>query len=535
MSPSPSGNGAASEPTQELRSLMSCTLQGILKALDCGSGSILLYDPRTDDLCISEMVGPKARELNGGRRGISGGIAGWVASKRDALLVEDVTKDPRFTELRNSSRAYRSNSFISSPLLDGDKLIGVVNVCEKSSGSPFTADDLATLQTHACKITESVRSGMAFRELSDKSLSLSAKVEEAARQLVQANFELAQMQSFHDNILRSISLGLVTFDRSLRVTYFNEAAGEIFGFTDADINLASLLKLKIETRGTRTWQDVLEECVADGKASTLQQMHYVSPSGREVLLDLTCAPLGAASEEGGTLVAEDVGRTLQIERRLAQAEQHATIGKLAASVAHELNNPLDGVLRFTNLALQQKDAHPKTADYLHECRKGLERMSKIVRQLLDYSRTIGKGLEDQDINELIASSLRNLRPLQIKSNVTVKTNYSSIPRARFPNFSEVFSNIIRNAYQAMPAGGQLTITTEMLASSVVITFADTGAGIPQEIKGKIFEPFFTTKNTSECTGLGLTICSDIVSKYGGTIDVQSTNGHGATFSVRVPL
>ncbi len=526
-----------SEFTEDLKDLVRSALQDILSALKCESGSILLYDRENNELSLVEIIGVDGPCGSGQRQDLSRGIAGWVATNREPLLIEDIDNDVRFAHVRNTSRSYKTNSFVSAPLLDNDRLIGVVNVSDKRSGDAFGTDDLEMLKTLTGSITESIRNGMSYRELSEKNLSLTEKVEEATRRLLNANVELAQMQGFHDSILRSISLGLVTFDKALRVTFYNEAAGKIFGFTEDDVGRESLLKLKIEPKGKRTWPEVLEACITKGRASDLRQVPCKSPDGKELLLDVTCAPLDVSTcEFGGTLVVEDVGRALQIERRLAQAEQLATIGKLAASVAHELNNPLDGVLRFTRMALKQSDGHEKLTDYLNECSNGLQRMSKIVRSLLDYSRTIGKGIEDNDVNELIASAVRELRPLQTRNNVTLKTAFSeNIPSAQFSNFSEVFSNIIRNGYEAMPLGGEFAISTGMEDASLVVKFEDTGKGISPDIMNRIFEPFFTTKDAALCTGLGLTICSDIVAKHGGSIQVESTKGHGATFEVRVPL
>ena len=529
--------GAPSEFTGELRDMLRTALGQILAALACESGSIQLYDTRSSQLSLSEIIGPSTEGLHGQRSGLSDGISGYVASHRIPLLIKDITKDERFAGIRNTVRPYKSNSCICLPLLDEGKLMGIVNVCDKCTGEPFTEEDLGRLQSLAAPITGCLRSGMAVRQISEKGISLQQKVEEAARQLVRANFELAQMQGFHDSIVRSISLGLITFDRSLRVTFFNDSARSIFGLTDADLNIKSLLRFRVQTLSGEDWQDLLDECVAKGKAFDLQQMRCQAVDGKELLLNATCVPLNSGlADDGGLLVVEDVSRALQIERRIAQAEHHATIGKLAASVAHELNNPLDGVLRFTSMAMQLPSANLKSLEYLGECKKGLERMARIVGSLLNYSRTVGKGLEDLDINELITAAIRNLRPLQLRNNVTVQTSFSDgIPRARFANFPEVFTNVIRNAYEAMPGGGHLSISTELADPGVVITFADTGKGVPQEIRKRIFEPFFTTKNKSESTGLGLAICLDIVSKHGGRIEVEDTRGHGATIKILVPL
>jgi len=535
-SSSPPPAGRQLDPDADLKALLHSTLGNILQALDCESGSVMLYDPSSKDLCLTETIGDGRPGLVGSRRPASAGVAGWVAEHASPLLVDDIARDERLAPRRNSERAYKTNSFISVPLMDGESLVGVVNVSEKRSGDAFRQADLERLQGLCTEITGLLRSGLACREVSGRNLSLSEKVEEATRQLLSANFELAQMQGFHDSVLRSISLGLVTFDRALRLTFYNDAAGEIFRFAEDDVNTRSLARLKIQTAAGESWADVLEGCVTQRRPATLRQAVYRAADGREVLLDITCAPLDSASDEGGTLVVEDVGRALQIEHRLAESEQLATIGKLAASVAHELNNPLDGILRFTNMALQQKTTNPKALDYLRECKTGLERMSKIVRSLLDYSRTIGKSYEDHDVNELVASAVRQLRPLQTNNNVTVKTDLSTdVPRARFTNFLEVFVNIIRNAYEAMPLGGELSITTRMDGSALVATFTDTGKGISPGTIKRIFEPFFTTKDTRVCTGLGLTICSDIIAKHGGTIGVESRKGAGATFTVRVPL
>jgi len=538
---SASANG--SEFAGKLKDLMRATLEGILDEIGCRSGSILLYNPHTGKLDVSEMIGGNGAQSKA-RRGelpavpveASSCIAGWVAENRTPLLVKDVAKDERFTGLRNSSREYQSNSFASIPLLDGDMLIGVVNVSEKSTGRPFTQQDLKTLNTLAEKITKSVRSGMTFRYIGEEDLSLTEELDDAVRQLANANYELAQMQGFHDNVLRSVSLGIITFDRSLKMIFCNDAAREIFGCDDSD-GSQSVHDLDIHAADGLNWPEVLEKCLTEQTRLTLQQATCDAPDGRQLVLNVTCAPVDIITGiGGGTIIVEDVSRAVQVQRRIAQAEELATIGKLAACVAHELNNPLDGILRFANITLSCEDIDPKVKEYLASSREGLKRMSKILRSLLDYSRTIGKGLEDCDINELILAALKGLKPLQTRNKVAVKTDFAEdIPQARLTNFLDVFSNIIRNAHEAMPQGGELAISTTMRAGWLEIRFADTGVGIEPDMMNMIFEPFFTTKSSSESTGIGLTICSDIISRQGGTLDITSEPGKGTQVIVRVFL
>jgi len=522
---------------------MRATLEGILDKIGCLSGSILLYNPYTGKLDISEMIGGDGAQSKAQKGELpavpveaSSCIAGWVAEKRTPLLVQDVEKDARFAALRNSSREYESNSFASIPLIDGDALIGVVNVSEKSSGRPFTRHDLKTLNILAEKITKSVRSGMTFRYIAEEDLSLTEQIDAAVRQLANANYELAQMQGFHDNVLRSVSLGIITFDRSLKMIFCNDAASEIFGRCDST-GSQSVTELGIRAADGSDWPEVLEKCLIQQERLSLRQATCTAPDGRQLVLNVTCAPVDIITGiGGGTIIVEDVSRAVQVQRRIAQSEELATIGKLAACVAHELNNPLDGILRFANIALNCEDIDPKVKEYLTSSREGLTRMSKILRSLLDYSRTIGKGLEDCDINELVLTALKGLKPLQTQNKLAVKTDFAEdIPQARLTNFLDVFSNIIRNAYEAMPQGGELSISTNMRGGWLEIRFADTGIGIEPSIMNMIFEPFFTTKSSSESTGIGLTICSDIISRQGGTLDITSEPGKGTQVIVRVSL
>lgn len=221
-------------------------------------------------------------------------------------------------------------------------------------------------------------------------------------------------------------------------------------------------------------------------------------------------------------------------------EKYANVGKLASGVVHEINNPLDGIIRYTNMLLSQAEEDSTKKEYLLEIKNGLERIAGITKSLLDFSHLINsdslKFKRYVHISSLVDESLDSLRHI-IKENIKIIKNYNTdLPRMVDigAGILQVLINIIRNANDAMPEGGTLEISTYRKGEVVYISFKDTGTGIPLEIKERIFEPFFTTKAFGKGTGLGLSISSEIIRKYEGEIQVQSTPEAGSTFTVLIP-
>ncbi len=219
-------------------------------------------------------------------------------------------------------------------------------------------------------------------------------------------------------------------------------------------------------------------------------------------------------------------------------EKYASVGKLAAGIVHEVNNPLDGIIRYTNMLLFQMENNFITKEYLLEIKKGLNRIANITKSLREFSHQVdperARAVKFIDLHKLIDDALEAFSA-KLDDNIAIIRKFShSIPRVMDLGLSHVFINIIKNALDAMAEGGTLEISTEMNSEMVEIRFKDTGSGIPNEIKERIFEPFFTTKSVDEGTGLGLAISKEIVGKYEGRIAVQSASGKGSTFTVVIP-
>src|SRR5512133_1694020 len=231
------------------------------------------------------------------------------------------------------------------------------------------------------------------------------------------------------------------------------------------------------------------------------------------------------------------------QEQLVRNEKLSSLGKLSASIAHEINNPLAGILTFAKLLVRTldsgtpDDATRKTlVKNLHLVEREAERCTAIVRNLLDFARERPLAVAEIDPAGVVEEALQLLANQLGIQNVRVERNSQPLPRVDgdFGQLRQAIVNVIMNACEAMAMGGKLTIDTSLLAGGqgVEIAITDSGPGIPPEVMARVFDPFFTTKVKG--TGLGLSVVYGIVERHGGRIDVQSRVGEGTTFTLRLP-
>lgn len=338
-------------------------------------------------------------------------------------------------------------------------------------------------------------------------------------------------------VLQSLSSGVVVVDDSLKVRYANPAVTHWLGEADT---LDALFRSSRFLGPWPGWREEFETVLSTG--APRQAECVTTPAGDETptVLGLTCTPLVAPGQTGAVgmvITVQDVSLRASLEERLAVAQRMASVGKLAARVAHELNNPLDGILRYINLSIRLTDRidEPKLRSYLDESRDGLMRMIQIIGELLKYSRTTRGRSEVVNVGDLVKRAIREMSPRARNNSVAVSANFKDqdLPVVRGDRLHQVCCNLIGNAIDAMPDGGRLTVTIELIDDQIVIRMADTGHGLPQPIE-QIYEPFFTTKEPGRGTGLGLAICKDFVTDMGGTIEGANAANGGAVFTVRLP-
>ena len=297
---------------------------------------------------------------------------------------------------------------------------------------------------------------------------------------------------------------------------------------------------------SQEWRGRLSDSLKSGETMTYERVR-TGHEGRARILEVSCTPLADdGNEQGGRgiLLLEDVTDEVLMQGDLASAERLAAVGRLAARVAHELNNPLDGILRYVNLAQRVAGQHglEQIAHYLQQSRVGLQRMIRIISELLEFSRSTYSAVEEADINKIVEEAYLAMESAALEAGAEVLRDYSKdMPNVRSGNLFQVFCNLIKNAVDAMAehcqAGAvrRLTVRTYCDATNAVIDFCDTGPGLSAEVQAKLFEPFFTTKATSKGTGLGLAICKDIVDRYGGQIMAENHSEGGSRFTVNIPL
>jgi two-component system NtrC family sensor kinase len=303
------------------------------------------------------------------------------------------------------------------------------------------------------------------------------------------------------------------------------------------------------TRITNPLQKIV---VATQKISAGDLTHQVEVSSKDEIGYLAAsfnqmtADLKAANEKlvewGKTLekkVEERTRELTEMQAHLIQSEKLASLGKLAAGIAHEINNPLGGILIYSHLLLEDLDENSPHYENLKKIVKETSRCKDIVKGLLEFARPKEPEMSLIDINDTVERSLSIMEGQALFQNIKIKKSFASdLPKivADSAQLQQVFINIILNAAEAMDGNGVLTLSTSLNGGGtfIEVKFSDTGHGIKEEDKKRLFEPFFSTKEVGKGTGLGLAISYSIIQKHKGKIEVQSQLEKGSTFIVQLP-
>jgi PAS domain S-box-containing protein len=402
--------------------------------------------------------------------------------------------------------------------------IAVLALGRKEGDEPFNSEDLALLTAVAGQVATALENARLYRQLQVKA------------------DELGRMREFNDNILESLDDGLVVFDAGERIIRWNRALEMFYGVERGEA-VGRRLSEVFDARFVGALRAALAER-PEGAALFKVPLpaHRLAADPGPLLVNVTAVPLqnGAGAEAAGTiLLIEDVTDRVRLEEHLQISEKMASIGLLAAGVAHEVNTPLTGISSFTQMLLENADpADPRTA-LLEKIERQTFRAAKIVNGLLTLSRPGTPGGEHAavDLNAVITDVCSLLEHQLSVGRIRVRRELapSLAPVSGIEHqLQQVFLNLFLNARDAMPSGGWLTVTTRLEGGEVVAEVADTGSGIPPEQMARIYDPFFTTKAIGRGTGLGLSITYGIVRDHGGAIRCDSTPGQGTRFSVSLP-
>ncbi|HEX9076632.1 MAG TPA: ATP-binding protein, partial [Anaerolineae bacterium] len=453
------------------------------------------------------------------------GIAGWVAKTGESALVIDPMQDPRFNRQMALQIGFVPRSILCVPLILKDKAFGAIELLNKQQGE-FTQDDLGLLESIAAPVAIAIQNARLddqvqtqYNELAD----LFRRVERA-----KAEWELT---------IDTIDEGITLIDANCQIVRVNRTLAEWLGTTPQSLVGKHCYDVVHGTDSPPTYCPHAQLTAASRDPLEMEidephlhgTFHYSAFPLRDRDGNLT----------GSVNVLKDVSAEKRLQAQMIQSEKLAAMGRLAASLAHEINNPLQAIQGCLDLAQTSAGNIEKQQRFLSMAQDEFNRLTNIVQHMLDFFRPSKGILSSVDLrlalNDVL--SLSNKRLQHAKVNARLEWDSDIPPIAGVNNqLQQVFLNLILNAVEAMPEGGEIEIrggrqTLEREWLTVAIT--DTGCGVPGDDLDKIFEPFYTTKPNG--TGLGLAVCRNIIANHGGHLSVNSVVGRGSTFTVWLPL
>lgn len=354
--------------------------------------------------------------------------------------------------------------------------------------------------------------------------------EVAARKRVED--ELQQSEEKYRTLVENINDVIFTINNEGKFTFFTQNVEEFIGYSPEELVGRHFIEV-LTPEGAKIAVERFKRAL---KGEALPKIEYeiVKKDGGSLIAELSMSTLFEDGKPVGRLgIARDITERKRLYQKLLHSMKLASVGQLAAGVAHEINTPLTNISLITE-ALREKSSSGADGRKLESILEQIAIISKIVNNLLDFSRLTEPKTGEVDLSQLLEKAL-DMLSVKLK-NVEVKKEYrSGLLVSGDPNqLLQVFVNLILNASQAMPHGGELSIEAKCDKGFIETIISDTGSGIAAKDIPNVFDPFFTTKGHGRGTGLGLSIARGIIEGHGGDIRVESEVGIGSTFMIILP-
>jgi two-component system, NtrC family, sensor kinase len=391
-----------------------------------------------------------------------------------------------------------------------------------------------------------------------------ARLAAGQTEMEQKNEELLRANEVVRNVIRSMINAFVVSDRSGRITLANDACLVTLGCRQEDLVGKPLGALfPTDARNAIFPRSIQWEVLLEAGSIRDVETQMLHASGQTIPMSVNASVIRGRSGDmdGALLVAYDM-RPLQkalaktraeaeemerayrelkaLQVKLIQSEKMSSLGRMAAGVAHEINNPLGSILVYSHLLLEDAPPDAPEKETLQKIIRETTRCKEIVQELLGFSRTQQGKRRGLDLSKVVETTLRLVRPQPLFHEVERTIDFAPGPlhvEAEQGLLQQAIMNILVNAAEAMDGKGRITVRTyaDERRRTANVSIADTGPGIPAELMNELFEPFFTTKEEGHGTGLGLSITYNIVQQHGGTIEVRSRPGEGAEIVISLPL
>ena len=519
----------------EMEELLGYAVFTVGKSLECDACAVIVRASESNQLASaifsrSQEEKPRASDWFDDARAIA------YMSAADHNLQQTV-------ETREVDRFLRDPNITMEtivPLMFDDALLGVL-ICGSYQPKQFSHDDQKLLGLVAQQLSLAIRNTELYRRTKDTSINLAVEVARRTR-------EIEEQKRFTEKIIDSLPVSLYVVDRDMRIVAWNrnrEVGGQ--GISRDEVLGKSVFHV-LARQPRRMLEDEFLDVCRTGEMKRMEQESWIA--GQRKVWAISKIPMRVDNAEVTHVitVGEDITDQKKMNEAVIHAEKLASIGRLAAGVVHELNNPLATIAACAEALtvrvdeISEQETSKDFSEYLQIVRDEAFRCKTITNSLLDFSHQRQAEKTSADINQIIDQTLQLIKHHP-------KLGRMKVIRELDPNLTPVYVNegqmkqifiaLISNANDAMDANGQLTIRTRWQDSGqerrVCVEYTDTGCGIPTSHLQKIFDPFFTTKPLGRGTGLGLSVCYGIVSEHGGSIEVDSTEGVGSTFRVLLPV
>ena len=448
------------------------------------------------------------------------------AELRKGYLFFDSVRRPLNVSPAARSAIERLDLHYYLPFKVKERTLGYLGMGKTRRGDFLSSEDVDLLHTICGYVAIALENAHLYRSLEQRALQYQA------------------LKDFNENIIESINAGVLAFNVERRVGAWNSAMEKLYGLERREAVGKKLEEILPPELLAELGETLLVETARAGSSEpaptvSLYKFPLETRSGRRLIVNVSVTPLVGRDGQvlGRLLIFNDLTERVNLEDQLAQAEKLSSIGLLAAGVAHEVNTPLAVITSQAQMLMKQPAAAPPKPT-LEKIIKASFRASEIVNSLLKFSRVSGSEHSEMDLNKVIHETLSLVDPMLRASRISLNLQLTPELPAVYGNYGklqQIFMNLIMNARDAMPRGGELTLSTECEDSTLHVEVADNGVGISPEHLSKIFDPFFTTKSTSRGTGLGLAVTYGLIREHSGKIQVESAVGRGTTFRLEFPL
>lgn len=511
----------------DLDNILVATMQGIWELFP-GFGALLtLIDFDTERNYIKIPLDGETDHVLHYESNGKVGLVHECIDNQATLLLQDASVDNRYNADVDGVVDAEVASYACVPLLVHERALGAISVFDKRINA-FSRRELDLLMAFAASVAVAISNARLFHEVTT-----------ANKDLESSRLEIEQSRNTLLALFDNLDDELYIIDDQYQLIAVNRARAQRVGRSPQEI-VGSLCFEVLENQSAPCAGCLAHTTFAKNK-KTIRTEHTTDSQQQAVTREIYTYPILDANDDVKRTILQlrDVSERRRLQTSLIQAEKLATLGELAAGVAHELNNPITAVI--VNAQLLQRELDNKSVDIesVELIKRAGKRAQNVVRELLDFARQDPQQFQSIDVNTTIEQALSLVDRQWESTNVNLELKLADDLPTLLGNgdhLQSVWSNLLINAHDALEdRPGDIRVTSRQDKDSIVVLIEDSGMGIKPEDLQKIFDPFFTTKAPGKGTGLGLATCFRIIQEHKGVIDVESTLGQGARFTVKLPI